>query len=209
MVTEKHLKILMVWVCTFVLTLAASSCKKEPQPTPPPPEQGTAANVPAETKTTTPTSDVVSKTPTPPEAEDDRLQVVPLVGLGPITFGMSKDQIIGLLGEPDKIEAGGMMLQYFKTIGVVMLIDPVKGLRAIDILSKQFPQAPPELITFPGKTKEGIAMGANREQIVAAYGEPDSTSVRGVFEILHYDKLATQFLLVENELVNIKIRAPG
>jgi hypothetical protein len=208
MVTRKSLKILMVCVCAIALTLVVSSCKKDPdQPTEEPTTKETPA--PAPTKTTTTTTDT-TKTTVPveiPKAGDDKLLVVPLVGVGPVRFGMSKNQVIECFGEPDKMEAGGMMIQYVKSKGISLMLDPTRGVRAIDCWSTDYPQPLPGMTTFAGKTKEGIAMGAGREQIVAAYGEPDRTIPRGALETLLYNKLGAQFMFAENKLVNMRIRA--
>jgi hypothetical protein len=212
MVARKSLKILMVCACAIALTLVVSSCKKdsdEPAEQPTTPE----TKVPT-TPETTPTTETTEKTGTvkpvePPKAGDDRLLVVPLVGLGPVRFGMSKDQVILHLGEPDRMEAGGMMIQYVKSKGISLMLDPARGVRSIDCWSTDHPHALPGMTSFAGKTTEGIAMGAGREQIVAAYGEPAKTVPRGNLEVLSYDKLGVEFMLSQNgRLVNMRIRAP-
>lgn len=211
MLTRKSLKILIVCVCAIALTIAVSSCKKDSGE---PAQEPTTEEAPAPTptKTTTTTTDTtekvdIPKPPEPPKAGDDRLLVVPLVGLGPVRFGMSKDQVIQHLGEPDRMEAGGMMIQYVKSKGISLMLDPTRGVRSIDCWSTDHPHAMPGMTSFAGKTKEGIAMGASREQIVTAYGEPDRTVPRGDIEVLFYDKLQTQFMLIQNGLINMRIRA--
>jgi len=64
--------------------------------------------------------------------------------------------------------------------------------------------------TFAGRTKEGIGMGANREEIITAYGQPDRTSSgsKGDSEDLHYDKLRTKFTLVRGKLAAMILEAP-
>jgi len=88
------------------------------------------------------------------------------------------------------------------------VLDYRRGVREINCWSKQHPMALPEMVTFPGKTDKGLAMEASREQIIAIYGQPDKTELKGPFETLRYDTLRTEFMLIENRLVNIKIRAP-
>jgi hypothetical protein len=217
MVQRNYVRILFLVVCGIALTFALSGCKEEPEPSDVPeieePDNETGAEVGTtdETPTTIPTSPEtgdVTEPPEPPEMATDQLQPVLSVGLGPVQFGMSKEQVIALLGEPDRSEAGGMALYYLKSKGLQVLIDPQRGVRVIDCWSKDYPNAPSGLITFAGKTKDGIGMGATREQIVAAYGEPDRTDVRAPFETLRYGELRTQFVLTDNRLVNLKLLAP-
>jgi hypothetical protein len=51
-------------------------------------------------------------------------------------------------------------------------------------------------------------MGASREEIVAAYGEPERSDSQGVFENLRYSQLGITFVLTEQQLVNIKVGGP-
>jgi hypothetical protein len=64
------------------------------------------------------------------------------------------------------------------------------------------------MVTFSGKTDKGIGMGASREEIVAAYGEPERSDAQGVFENLRYSKLGITFVLTEQQLVNMKVGGP-
>jgi len=216
MTKKKFAKILIVLACGIALTFAPSGCKKEPEEPEVPEIEDTndefvieveAINEPPATIPTSPVTNDVPPPP-PPSTADDQLQPIPGVGLGPIKFGMSKEEVIAVLGQPDRAEAAGMALYYLKSKGLQVLIDPQRGVRAIDCWSKDYPQAPPEINTFTGKTKEGIGMGATREEIIAAYGEPDRTDTRAPFETLRYGKMRTNFVLAENSLVNLKLLAP-
>jgi len=67
--------------------------------------------------------------------------------------------------------------------------------------------------TFAGRTKEGIGMGATREQIIDAHGPPDRTSTNSdpqeAFENLYYDKLRIKLTLWQNKLISITLEAPA
>ena len=52
-------------------------------------------------------------------------------------------------------------------------------------------------------------MGATREQIVAAYGEPDEVTNQDPMIMLHYIKLRIHFMILQNKLVNIKMEGPN
>lgn len=192
MVTRKSVKILIMFACGIGLVLGLSGCKKNGEP---PEDQTPGSEVPTKTATV----DV-----SPPS--EQTLAIVPLQGLGPVAFGMSENEVIALLGQPDRTE-GGIGLFYLKSRGVSLLLHPRRGVSEISCWSKKYPgPGTPEMTTFTGKTKEGIGMGASREQVVAAYGEPDRTDSKDPLEILYYGKLGTQFWLAQNNLVSIKMR---
>ena len=142
------------------------------------------------------------------------LTVEPLVGIGDIKFGDSKDGIIGIFGEPDEIQAQGNELNYVASKGMGLTIDADMGLKRIKLWSENWPQKLLFTVsTFAGKTASDVGMGATREQIVAAYGEPDRTSTpdsqsfTAVIENLHYDKVKTKFTLADGNLVAIILEA--
>jgi hypothetical protein len=213
MVQRNCVRILILVACGIALTFVLSGCKEEPERPDVPeiekPNDETTVEVGTtdEPPTSPKTNDVKLPSP-PPVTADDQFQPILGVGLGKVKFGMPKEQVIALLGEPDRIEAGGMALYYLKSRGLQILIDPARGVRAVDCWSKDYPNAPHEMSTFAGKTKEGIGMGATREQIVAAYGEPDRTDSRPPFETLRYGKLRAHFVLTQDSLVNLKLLAP-
>ena len=152
------------------------------------------------------------------KAEEDKppvsLTVGPLVGIGDVKFGDSRDVIIAAFGEPDEIQAQGRELNYVASRGVSFAVDADTGLQRIKLWSDSWPTKLPFAVsTFAGKTKAAIGMGATREQIVAAYGEPDSTStadspsLKDVIENLHYDKLKMKCTLAHGKLVAIILQA--
>ena len=142
------------------------------------------------------------------------LTVEPLVGIGDVKFGDSKDGVISTFGEPDEIQAQGNELNYVASKGMSLTIDADLGLQRIKLWSDNWPQKLPFTVsTFTGKTKADVGMGATREKIVAAYGKPDRTStadsqsLKDVIENLHYDKLKTKFTLAHGNLVAIILEA--
>jgi hypothetical protein len=203
MVARKYLKALILFACAIALVLPSGSCKKEPEQPEPPKGALTDSAAPAPTQ-------APSKVPPvrTPKVSNDQLQPIPLVGLGPVTFGMSKEQVIELLGQPDRAEGRGIALYYLESRGLSLLLHRSLGLQTIDCWSKDYPEAPPQMTTFVTKTEKGIAMGASRKQIVAAYGKPDRTDVRRSFDILYYDQLQIEFMLANDKLINLKLKAP-
>jgi hypothetical protein len=143
------------------------------------------------------------------------MQVVPRVGVGPVKFGMSKEQVMEVLGQPmevlgqpERMEGGGVALYYLTSKGVHFLVDPRRGVRSIECWSAQYPRPYPGMVTFSGKTDKGIGMGASRDEIVAAYGEPERSDSQGVFDNLRYSQLGMTFVLTEGRLVNLKVGGP-
>ena len=60
---------------------------------------------------------------------------------------------------------------------------------------------------FTGVTAKGIGMKSKREQIIAAYGPPESaTPTAGALEELRYDSGRTQFTLRDGSIVHITLR---
>jgi len=142
------------------------------------------------------------------------LTVEPLVGIGDVKFGDSKDVVIANFGEPDEIQAQGNELNYVASKGMSLTIKADMGLQRIKLWSDNWPQNLPfKVSTFTGKTKDDVGMGATREQITATYGEPDRTStpdspsLKDVIENLHYDKLKAKFTLAHGNLVAIILEA--
>lgn len=129
------------------------------------------------------------------------------VGIGPVKFGMSKDQVIEHFGKPDKIGGKDMGLDYISSKGLSFLVHPAKGLISIDCWSKEHPFPLAEIATFTGRTKQGIAMGASRKEIEAIYGKPSSVTAQGPLTVLQYDDFAVFFTVKSNQLVKFSTYA--
>ena len=87
----------------------------------------------------------------------DDLVIEALVGIGPIKFGMSKDEITKYLGRPDKILGQGTELNYVSSRGLSFTVDAKSGMQTIKCWSDNWPtKLPFSVKTFTGKTKENI-----------------------------------------------------
>ncbi len=142
------------------------------------------------------------------EEPPEELVIEPLVGIGPVRFGMTNDQIIEHFGQPDRTFEGKLTkLNYVPSRGLSFAVDAELGLQEISCWSEGM--LPSRVTTFAGKTKEGIGIGASEEEIVAAYGQPDRTSMdsRGIIQNLHYDKLSAKFSLKEGKLMSMVLEA--
>ncbi len=142
----------------------------------------------------------------------DEIIIEPLVGIGPVRFGMSKDQVIEHFGRPDKVMAEGTKLNYVASKGLGFTVDSELGLQMIQCWSDNWPtKLPFAVTTFVGRTKEGIGIGSTREQIISAYGQPDRTgtdSNKGIIQNLGYDNLRIKFSIWQDKLISMTLEAP-
>jgi outer membrane lipoprotein-sorting protein len=143
-------------------------------------------------------------------AEADKLAplVTPGVGIGPARFGMSKEEVIKVLGPPDSNppEAKGIQLLYFSR-GFQVDVLPKRGLWFIHCVTQKTTILA-KVNDFQGKTKEGIAMGASEKMIVDAYGKPNSRETIEGMTDLRYNKPDIRFRLREDKLVGYMLYAP-
>jgi outer membrane lipoprotein-sorting protein len=142
--------------------------------------------------------------------KDEKLlapEVKPKEGLGPVTFGMTKEQVIEKLGQPDKIDQKGMVLDYLSR-GYSLLVSPQRGVQMITCYTQATFVV--KVKDFAGKTKEGIGMGASAAEIKKAFGEPDTTEQEEQTTRLNYrKKLGMEFTLFNDKLVQFSIlKAP-
>jgi hypothetical protein len=148
------------------------------------------------------------------DVSSDELIIEPLVGFESVQFGMSKDEITKYFGQPDKVHTipNGTKLNYVASKGLGFEVDSELGLQKIQCWSKSWPtKLPFAVANFTGKTKEGIEIGSTREQIISAYGQPDSTKFddnKGVIEGLIYDKLLINFSIWQDKLISMTLEAP-
>src|SRR4030042_1256642 len=130
-----------------------------------------------------------------------------LVGIGPVRFGMSKDEVVRYFGSPDR--TSGTDLNYVASKGLAFTVDDQLGLQKIKCWSdRSATKLPFAVTTFAGMTKEGIGMGATRERIVAAYGPPSKTDSTGGFENLYSANLGAKFTLLQGALASMILEAP-
>ena len=124
--------------------------------------------------------------PAPPEDEGEGPVLTAHVGLGPVRFGDSKDEILTAFGAPDREQNAGRstILEYYSR-GFSLTVGDEVGLVMIHCYTQHgFAFT---VRDFAGRTAEGIAMGAGRAAIEAAYGEPASVSAPTVGDVLGDD----------------------
>jgi len=142
----------------------------------------------------------------PPEPDIKALrepEVRPGVGLGPVKFGMSKQQVIELLGKPDKEEARGTGLSYLSR-GYALTVSPARGVLMISCFTQQTFAI--RVRDFRGKTAEGVAMGSTRADVEKASGKPDKVETNGpATTYLEYHKKGLHFVLFDGKVVQLTL----
>jgi hypothetical protein len=148
------------------------------------------------------------------------LVVSPETGIGPVMFGMSIDEIVRALGEPNwrkehrfsnnlnpQPELGVKEAEKAKFIATELGYD-ARGFRItanqgvlIGIECFNRSAMGPSVRDFRGKTREGIKLGASRADVIKAYGEPQARIGTTIFE---YAKLGWSFSFRGEQLTSMR-----
>ena len=148
----------------------------------------------------------------------------PLVGLGEVKFGMKADDVIRLLGKPDKTFSPNKdytLLEYYSRGFSIHTTTP-RGVMMIMCYTGKFWAF--KVRDFAGRTDKGIKMGASRADIEKAYGKPSSVREATYKDMfgdrtakpdkktgqvdLTYDDLQLSFSLHDDALDSIMINGP-
>ena len=127
--------------------------------------------------------------------------IEPGVAIGPVRSGMSIQQVVAELGEPDQKKDSA--LEY---LNLGFSVIPGKGEVVHIVLCVDsggtFTKA------FAGRTKEGIGIGSSRADVISAYGEPTATeSIDGKpgFEVLRYKPLGLMLEIGAGKVYSIAV----
>jgi outer membrane lipoprotein-sorting protein len=145
----------------------------------------------------------------PADAKLKDLVVTPLVGIGPVKFGMKQEEVEKLLGKPDAAEergkngyvhlnysSRGFFIGVSKNLGVVMISCVAQKTMVTRVRN------------FSGKTDRGIALGASKADVIRAYGEPERKETNMGSTYMSYAKLEADFTFFGDELVQILLQRP-
>lgn len=155
---------------------------------------------------------VVGKTadelqPPPTKDEAARLTITP-EGLGEVKYGMTRDQIVAILGEPEFVQFD-VYLNYPSKGLQLNLTGPAMTLGMI--VANPHDAANLTRHEFPGQTDRGIRIGSPRAEVIAAYGpaDPPLPSDRpGGPDIARYEKLRLMFTFGNGKVAQIFANAP-
>ena len=145
--------------------------------------------------------------PPPTSREMADLILKPGVGIGPLQFGASREQVIAVFGQPYEILANGHFL--YPSRGLDLTIAPEQGLATIAVYSN-FGFGRFASLDFNGTIQNGIIMGATRKQIEAAFGPPTDVSDNKNLKLitLHYAESNTLFHLAGDRLGHVILMRP-
>ncbi len=126
-------------------------------------------------------------------------------GYGPVSFGMSKSDVIAAVGKPQR-ELGGRVMEYLDH-GYAVVLD--RGGRVEAILCGDGSGGGILVERFRGRTLKDIGMGSTPEAVVQAYGQPDKRKApAGGHITLLYDTLGATFSFKDGRLVHMTFRVP-
>ncbi len=134
-------------------------------------------------------------------------ELKPGVGLGPARFGVSRDEVIRLLGQPDITADNGKMLEY-RSRGFTLRVSPVRGWHSVDCYGQEVREV--IVRDFAGQTKEGIGLGASLSDLTAAFGNPEEAKKRKetpatIYAL--YPTLGLEFTLFQDRVVRFSMRS--
>ena len=129
--------------------------------------------------------------------------IEPNNSVGPIRSGMTAQEVVRQFGEPDRRTANA--LEYTR-LGLAVMPGP-DGVVQVVMCGDVIGIDGPLVKAFKGRTKEGIGMNSTRQEVVAAYGEPnDSQKISGGLESLRYDGIGITFTLEGGKVHHMIIR---
>jgi hypothetical protein len=114
-----------------------------------------------------------SDTPTPPRSSG--WAVMPGSSIGPVRLGMTKPEVVAVLGEPDRIPDGSedAWWSYDRDgLAVVFALDIPPEPFVVDLQGGSIAH-PVEREKFRARTPNGVGIGSSRDEVVAAFGKAD------------------------------------
>ena len=161
--------------------------------------------------------------PNPQDASS--LVVSPETGIGPARFGMNRDDVVRALGEPNWSKehryANNLQPQPelrgndagkgkyvvtelgYDSRGFRLTVNNRTGLHSIHCFNQA--SMGPSVRGFPGKTREGIELGASPDDVKKAYGEPEAKMGPDDY---WYAKRGWQFTFRDGKLAGYHVNRP-
>ena len=134
------------------------------------------------------------------------MTIEPNIAVGNVRAGMRSQDVISRLGEPQRRTANA--LEYTR-LGFAVMPGPdaiVQVVMCGDVTGINGPLVK----AFSGRTKEGIGMNSTREELLKAYGEPNSREkLPGGTESIRYDSLGITFTLEAGKVYHMIVRLRG
>jgi RNA polymerase sigma factor (sigma-70 family) len=133
------------------------------------------------------------------------LLIIPGQGVGKIRLGMTTNEVITVLGKPERWLGSVMVYDTKLGLGVVQSEAGVKMVSCGGSNLKS-----PAVRVFKGHTKEGIGMKSSRAEIITAFGAPTAATKMGANVVaLLYKPLGVTFTLESETVVGILVTSPS
>ncbi|MHC4645045.1 MAG: hypothetical protein ACYTBJ_06070 [Planctomycetota bacterium] len=131
----------------------------------------------------------------------EQMLIEPGVGVGEIRLGMSIDDMTEILSDPDHTWS---MESIYSSLGISVVSrdsESVESIKCGHLTNKLSPL----VSACKYRTKEGIGMGASKEDIIRAYGEP---SIRRGAQLI-YKERGILFVLAGDKVICIWVSKPS
>ena|SRR5580765_6392540 len=129
--------------------------------------------------------------------------IEPNVAVGKVRVGMRTEDVIKLLGQPQRRTASAIE---YTAQGFAVMPSP-DGIVQVVMCGDVTGLNGPLVKAFNGRTKEGIGLGSKRDDLIKAYGQPTSAEkLRGNTESLRYDPLGMTFTLEDGKVYHMIVR---
>ena len=136
-------------------------------------------------------------------SENVPMLIEPRVAVGKIRVGMRAEEVVALLGQPQRRTANALE---YTPLGFAVMPGP-DGIVQVVMCGDVTGINGPLVKAFTGRTKEGIGLRSTREELLKAYGEPSlSEKMRGGTESLRYDSLGITFTLEGDKVYHMIVR---
>ncbi|GAA4421754.1 hypothetical protein [Bremerella cremea] len=143
-------------------------------------------------------------------AEEKDLVLKPGVGIGKIQFGATRAEIAAEFGEPELTLFNDYLC--YPSLGMQLVLTGREPDKLGMIIANPADAANLRKNPFPGRTEEGIRIDSTREQVIAAYGEPDAPHKNSpqhpVVQDLSYGAKRIRFILLEDKVAQIILARP-
>src|ERR1051326_8388195 len=134
------------------------------------------------------------------------LLIEPKLAVGPIRLGMTTQQVLAQLGQPQRRTSNSLE---YKQLGLAIMPNPEGRVQVVmcgDVTGINGPFAK----AFKGRTKEGIGMYSTREEVLKAYGEPsEAKKLAGGLESFQYKPIGITFTLEGGKVHHMIVRLGG
>jgi len=131
------------------------------------------------------------------------LLIVPNASVGAVRVGMTVAQLKAELGPPQRTTPNSVQ---YPRLGFAAMPD-ADGIIQVVMCGDVTGLGGPYAKAFSGRTKEGIGMFSTREQVVTAYGPPDSSErFMGSVESMKYSALGITFTLERGKVYHMIVR---